>query len=169
MSNKVCIVCLKTRAKRCKQCKGEYYCSKECQAKDWKHHKQICKKVLEANQRIQADLQNRRHETNLMYIALFMLANKNDSEIPAYHLEYKETFPTEDQRYELLEHYRLLQLDQDVPEGKIDERDIVKRWRSLGLHPSITNDHKPGEIITGHPVSDTLQRSSQPRTKPESV
>jgi hypothetical protein len=29
--------------KQCSRCKGVKYCSKECQAGDWKAHKRVCK------------------------------------------------------------------------------------------------------------------------------
>ena len=35
-------VCRKAGAQRCGRCKLIYYCSKECQAVDWKRHKHQC-------------------------------------------------------------------------------------------------------------------------------
>jgi hypothetical protein len=38
-----------TRFLRCSKCKSKYYCSKECQKKNWKEHKGLCKEgVTEA-------------------------------------------------------------------------------------------------------------------------
>jgi len=34
---------------KCGGCKIQYYCSKECQVKDWKEHKKICKRMNNAN------------------------------------------------------------------------------------------------------------------------
>ena len=37
-----CILCDKSNARLCKQCKSTSYCSKECQQKDWPTHKLLC-------------------------------------------------------------------------------------------------------------------------------
>ena len=31
--------------KKCKDCAGVWYCSRECQKQDWKEHKQVCSKL----------------------------------------------------------------------------------------------------------------------------
>jgi len=38
-----CTGCNKVGLKKCKSCKAVYYCSIECQKKDWKNHKVNCK------------------------------------------------------------------------------------------------------------------------------
>ena len=45
----ICTVCQKKheKMKKCSQCKNAYYCSRECQVKDWKKHKKVCKKHKE--------------------------------------------------------------------------------------------------------------------------
>ncbi len=47
---KSCCVCKKVietyQIKRCSNCKMAYYCSKECQKKDWKEHKKFCNYTL---------------------------------------------------------------------------------------------------------------------------
>jgi hypothetical protein len=39
-----CATCGKEGRKKCSRCEKIYYCSKECQAKDWTKHKAVCKK-----------------------------------------------------------------------------------------------------------------------------
>ncbi|GMI00942.1 hypothetical protein TrLO_g12173 [Triparma laevis f. longispina] len=41
-----CEACEKEGAKKCSRCKVVWYCSKDCQVKDWKIHKKICKQTL---------------------------------------------------------------------------------------------------------------------------
>lgn len=42
MSNSNCEVCGKKSTSTCGKCKLTRYCSKECQRKDWKKHKNLC-------------------------------------------------------------------------------------------------------------------------------
>jgi hypothetical protein len=41
--NKVCFLCLEPSKLKCSRCLTIQYCSKECQKKDWKIHKNNCK------------------------------------------------------------------------------------------------------------------------------
>lgn len=54
-SEKACIVCLKSNDKnmKCSICKNKYvyYCSRECQKKDWKEHKHFCKDLTESKKK----------------------------------------------------------------------------------------------------------------------
>ena len=47
--NAKCKVCKKTATKRCSRCKAIYYCSRECQIKDWITHRFICQKLLHSS------------------------------------------------------------------------------------------------------------------------
>jgi len=42
----ICPVCkiIQKNMKKCSRCRNTYYCSRECQTKDWKEHKKVCKK-----------------------------------------------------------------------------------------------------------------------------
>jgi hypothetical protein len=54
----ICCKCLKRmkRMKRCSVCKNIYYCSKNCQNKDWGSHKKICnKKIGEIKKKIKRE------------------------------------------------------------------------------------------------------------------
>ena len=78
-------------------------------------------------------------------------------QIPPYHMEYKELFQKENQQYELLENYWVLhQVQQYAEEYGVDltfnESTSDRRWGWPGPHPCVTEDRKPGEIITRRPV-----------------
>lgn len=47
MEDPTCGGCGKPASKRCSKCKSEWYCSKECQVKRWKQHKEMCIKLAE--------------------------------------------------------------------------------------------------------------------------
>jgi hypothetical protein len=42
MDEPTCAECGETAAQRCSRCKSEWYCSRECQLKRWKQHKEMC-------------------------------------------------------------------------------------------------------------------------------
>ncbi|XP_008287578.1 zinc finger MYND domain-containing protein 10 [Stegastes partitus] len=52
-----CGSCGKEATKRCSQCQGEWYCHRECQVKHWPKHKQTCRLLATATEKIQKDLQ----------------------------------------------------------------------------------------------------------------
>lgn len=43
---KKCSMCEKETKTKCSRCKEKRYCSAECQRKDWKEHKKLCKKTI---------------------------------------------------------------------------------------------------------------------------
>jgi predicted Zn-ribbon and HTH transcriptional regulator len=47
MDDPKCANCGKNATSRCSRCKSEWYCSKECQIKRWKVHKELCKTLSE--------------------------------------------------------------------------------------------------------------------------
>ena len=50
-STTTCRVCQKPNAtKRCSRCNIVWYCSPECQKKDWKTHKPVCNSEYQSNQ-----------------------------------------------------------------------------------------------------------------------
>lgn len=50
MEDPTCAGCGKPASKRCSKCKSEWYCSKECQVKRWKQHREMCIKLAELNE-----------------------------------------------------------------------------------------------------------------------
>jgi len=50
MEDPTCAACGKMATKRCSKCKSEWYCSRECQIKRWKLHKEMCAKLAEINE-----------------------------------------------------------------------------------------------------------------------
>ncbi len=43
--SKVCVLCTAKAQKKCSQCKQVYYCTQNCQQKDWKSHKLLCNSI----------------------------------------------------------------------------------------------------------------------------
>ena len=62
LSDYICWVCNKSSNKshRCRKCQSRLYCSPECQTKDWKMHKTICRRLKEAGTQVKGDSQARR-------------------------------------------------------------------------------------------------------------
>jgi len=42
-----CASCGEPATQRCSKCKSEWYCTRECQLKQWKAHKDVCKMLTE--------------------------------------------------------------------------------------------------------------------------
>ena len=47
MEDPKCGCCGEPATQRCSKCKSVWYCSRECQLKDWKAHKEMCKMLTE--------------------------------------------------------------------------------------------------------------------------
>ncbi|KAL6255736.1 hypothetical protein P5V15_012980 [Pogonomyrmex californicus] len=50
IETKKCSLCQELSKKRCSRCKEVWYCSRECQVKDWENHKKTCNMITEAKQ-----------------------------------------------------------------------------------------------------------------------
>jgi hypothetical protein len=48
MTAPICVVCHAEAEMRCSKCHHEWYCSRQCQVKDWKRHKGLCTVICEA-------------------------------------------------------------------------------------------------------------------------
>ena len=64
MDDPICAQCGKLANSRCSRCKSEWYCSKECQIKRWKEHKQICKTLAALFKENENDLSKKKIEFN---------------------------------------------------------------------------------------------------------
>ena len=47
-----CVVCGKSAKALCSKCKHVFYCTRECQKKDWNSHKEICKSLANLPYRV---------------------------------------------------------------------------------------------------------------------
>jgi zinc finger MYND domain-containing protein 10 len=54
MEDPKCANCGKDATSRCSKCKSEWYCGRDCQIKRWKLHKEMCTKLAEVNQHVEA-------------------------------------------------------------------------------------------------------------------
>uniref|UniRef100_A0A7S3N1S5 MYND-type domain-containing protein n=1 Tax=Strombidium inclinatum TaxID=197538 RepID=A0A7S3N1S5_9SPIT len=50
MDDPKCACCGDGATQRCSRCKGEWYCSRECQLKQWKQHKKMCEMLSQMKQ-----------------------------------------------------------------------------------------------------------------------
>ncbi|KYN22188.1 Zinc finger MYND domain-containing protein 10 [Trachymyrmex cornetzi] len=50
IETKKCSLCQEPSKKRCSRCKEVWYCSRECQVKDWENHKNICNTITKTKQ-----------------------------------------------------------------------------------------------------------------------
>jgi len=45
MEDPKCANCGKVATQRCSKCKNQWYCSRDCQVKQWKAHKALCEVI----------------------------------------------------------------------------------------------------------------------------
>ena len=64
MEDPICAQCGKLANSRCSRCKSEWYCSKECQIKRWKEHKNVCKTLAALFKENENDLSKKKIEFN---------------------------------------------------------------------------------------------------------
>jgi hypothetical protein len=50
-----CAACGKTATQRCSKCKNQWYCSRDCQLKQWKAHKPLCQVISSNRQQDEED------------------------------------------------------------------------------------------------------------------
>lgn len=64
----ICSNCGQNAEKRCSRCKSEWYCSRECQLKSWKVHKNICDTISKNREKKIYDNDQKENETVTPYI-----------------------------------------------------------------------------------------------------
>jgi len=60
MEDPKCSNCGKVATQRCSKCKNQWYCSRECQLKQWKAHKALCEII--SNNRREEDVKNEEYK-----------------------------------------------------------------------------------------------------------
>ena len=60
MEDPKCSNCGKVATQRCSKCKNQWYCSRECQLKQWKAHKALCEII--SNNRREEDIKNEEYK-----------------------------------------------------------------------------------------------------------
>jgi hypothetical protein len=62
MEDPKCANCGKIATQRCSKCKNQWYCSRECQVKQWKAHKPLCE-IISINRK-EEDVKNEEFKKN---------------------------------------------------------------------------------------------------------
>lgn len=62
MEDPKCANCGKVATQRCSRCKNQWYCSRDCQLKQWKAHKAICD-VISSNKK-EDEIRNEEYKKN---------------------------------------------------------------------------------------------------------
>ena len=79
MEDPVCAQCGKLANSRCSRCKSEWYCSKECQIKRWKEHKNICKTLAALFKENEKDLSKKKIEFNHIKVSGEQISQESSS------------------------------------------------------------------------------------------
>ena len=172
MADEVCSVCSKEGAKKCSRCKTQFYCSKECQKKDWKTHKSICREVAHIAAKEKATGPTRgigeglsSPQLDKCSQMLSMMSTMGVTQlVPEYHKEYKKLYPAEKTNYEKLRDSWIMakMLDETLfgdhiieSSREYDHRDLLKRWQYFGpeLEEFLSTNPKPGDIFSGRIVT----------------
>ena len=162
-----CSVCSKKGSKKCSNCKLQFYCSKQCQKKDWKNHKAICKEVSKAAEFREASEPATGISAEIsssMKDMFSQLLSKNSrfhftKFVPEYHKEYQRAYPKEKANIDKLRDSWIMAKSIDeslLGDCVIDRgrdygmRDLMKRWHNVGpaLGNFLSGNPKPGDIFT---------------------
>ena len=168
LAKDVCSVCSREGARRCSRCKLKYYCSRECQNKDWKSHKAICEEIQKAVEFKRSsgslpDLPSKflEEETLKESVSQFLSILSNSGGltfVPEYHKEYQRVYPNDKTSYEILRHSWIVAKTHDESvfgdfiidsSREYGSDDMMKRWQCSGpaLEEFLRSDPKPGDIF----------------------
>ncbi len=166
MEDGKCSVCSKSGALRCGKCRAQYYCSKECQIKDWKIHKKVCADVRETSvfKKFLDPYKDAEplNETVQELSALSVVPLAERHIIPKYHFEYQKLYPRDEAYYRKLRNMWVTftsqtetSIKKNLKEHVADETALDKRWGPAAstkeLRMFLANKPKPGDIFADKP------------------
>ncbi|CAB4421641.1 unnamed protein product [Rhizophagus irregularis] len=156
----ICNVCQKPSTTKCSKCHQTYYCSKECQKKDWKLHKKSCGK----NDVAVPNIASGSFLPGMSEILTDMMFNMDigtpleNWNVPDFGKEYAMKYPHENDRIKFLNSARsslkALQIVEKVFDNDIsnlpDPKKLAKRWGELSenLIKFLKSPRKYGDIFT---------------------
>jgi hypothetical protein len=151
-----CYVCKKPSKTHCGNCRKTYYCSKECQKKDWKEHKKSCdfSPVVETIDKTEDD-----ELTELLFNIMLRThadTSMEDWKIPDFGKEYAKKYPREKEQIQLLNLAKLALIGlQKVDNFLNDDVDgqlhhTMKRWKECSgeLKNFLSSPRRVGDIFT---------------------
>jgi hypothetical protein len=164
-----CNVCQKPSKSQCAKCHQTYYCSKECQKKNWKDHKKSCgepsiqQSIADRTIKNLSSSSSSDNVLNKLFANMMSLVDKDTVmedywHVPDFEKEYIAEYPHEKQKIQFLESAKLslksLQLVEDFIDSDLDDGNdisyIVKRWGewSEALQDFLISKRKIGDIFT---------------------
>src|ERR1043165_7878559 len=120
-----CNVCQKPSKSQCGKCHQTYYCSKECQKKDWKEHKKSCGNLSTQQSISKTNIPNlpsgssSDNALSELFANMMSFMDKDDSSVmedwhvPDFEKEYVKEYPREKQKLHFLESAKLADRDLD--------------------------------------------------------
>ncbi|GBC07966.1 hypothetical protein RclHR1_07820001 [Rhizophagus clarus] len=161
----ICNVCQKSSTLKCSRCHQTFYCSKDCQKKDWKSHKKSCGKneVAMSNFPSSSSSGPSLQSLSEMLTDMMFSMDKNNPlvnwNVPDIGKEYATKYPNEDYQIKFLNSakssLKSLQLVERFLDKEIDDvpdpNHLMKRWSELSddLIDFLSSPRKFGDIFIG--------------------
>ncbi|GBB96642.1 hypothetical protein RclHR1_00280034 [Rhizophagus clarus] len=101
-----CYVCKKSSKTRCNKCHTTYYCSIECQKKDWKEHKKPCR-ILSINKIFDETVDEESFDNMLHQLLMNANYSMEDLKIPNFGEEYAMKYSHEKEQIQFLNRAKL--------------------------------------------------------------